>query len=56
MEIAYQAFKLLSLVLFLYYGLRCLVSDAMASEFERFGLARFRRFTGVLETLAHWGC
>ncbi|NNF58412.1 MAG: hypothetical protein HKN04_09230 [Rhodothermaceae bacterium] len=55
MEIAYQACKALSIALFLYYGLQCLVSDAMVAEFERFGLARFRRLTGGLEVLGALG-
>ena len=31
------------------YGLSCLQSPAMALEFERFGLTKFRVLTGVLE-------
>jgi uncharacterized membrane protein YphA (DoxX/SURF4 family) len=42
-------------VLFLYYGASVLVSDAMAAEFERFGLSRFRRLTGGLEVLGALG-
>jgi len=51
----YQAFKALSIVLFLYYGLSVLVSNAMATEFERFGLSRFRKLTGCLEVLGAVG-
>ena len=40
---------------FLFYGLSCLFSDGMASEFERFGLGRFRRLTGGLEVLGALG-
>lgn len=55
MILLYQACKVLSIVLFLYYGLAVLVSDAMVTEFERFGLLRFRKFTGVLELLGALG-
>ena len=40
---------------FLFYGLGCLFSDGMVTEFERFGLARFRRLTGGLEVLGALG-
>jgi hypothetical protein len=36
-------------VSFVAYGLSCLQSSAMALEFERFGLTKFRVLTGVLE-------
>jgi hypothetical protein len=55
MGIAYQFAVGLSIVLFLYYGLRCLFSDAMADEFERFGIPRFRKLTGSLEVLGALG-
>jgi hypothetical protein len=51
----YQACKVLSIVLFLYYGLAVIVSDAMVTEFERFGLLQYRRLTGVLELLGALG-
>ncbi len=40
---------------FLIYGLSCLQSSAMAREFERFGLARFRVLTGLLEVFGGAG-
>ena len=43
------------MVLFFYYGISVLVSDAMVGEFEKFGLIRFRRVTGVLEVLGAAG-
>ncbi len=43
------------MVLFFYYGVSVLVSDAMVEEFEKFGLIRFRRVTGVLEVLGAVG-
>lgn len=55
MEIAYDAAKVVSVALFLGYGLSCLFSDGMVAEFERFGLSRFRRLTGVLEVLGALG-
>ena len=55
MILLYQVCKVLSIVLFLYYGLAVLVSGAMVTEFERFGLLRFRKFTGVLELLGALG-
>jgi uncharacterized membrane protein YphA (DoxX/SURF4 family) len=55
MDVLYQVSKALSILLFLYYGLSVLVSDAMVAEFERFGLSRFRRLTGSLEVLGAVG-
>lgn len=55
MNLLYEVAKALSIVLFLYYGASVLVSDAMAAEFDRFGLSRFRRLTGGLEVLGALG-
>ena len=55
MDIAYQLAKVVSIVLFVYYGTACLFSGAMVAEFERFGLSRFRRLTGALELLGGLG-
>jgi uncharacterized membrane protein YphA (DoxX/SURF4 family) len=55
MDALYQALKALSILLFLYYGLSVLVSNAMVKEFERFGLIRFRKLTGGLEVLGSVG-
>ncbi len=46
---------LFSSVSFLIYGLSCLSTRYMKQEFERFGLAKFRQFTGVLEIAAAIG-
>ncbi|MDG1958118.1 MAG: DoxX family protein [Candidatus Binatia bacterium] len=54
-ESIYQVAKVLSLTLFLFYGLSCLFADAMVEEFRRFGLADFRRLTGSLEVLGALG-
>jgi len=45
----------LSAVLFLGYGAVVLLTGGMREEFERFGLARFRLATGVLEVLGGAG-
>jgi len=51
----FQIAKVLSFGLFLFYGLSCLFADAMVDEFQRFGLANFRRLTGSLEVLGALG-
>ena len=55
MALAYEVLRALSMLLFFYYGISVLVSDAMVREFEKFGLLRFRRLTGVLEVLGAAG-
>ncbi len=55
MAFAYGAAIFLSASLFLFYGLLCLFSDGMETEFERFGLSRYRRLTGSLEVLGAVG-
>ena len=55
MQLAYLISVLLSAAAFFFYGLSCLFADAMVAEFERFGLARFRRLTGALEVLGAIG-
>ena len=40
---------------FVVYGALCLGSASMQAEFVRFGLARFRVVTGILEVLAGLG-
>lgn len=40
---------------FLGYGLSCLSSPHMVVEFQRYGLAGFRRITGILQLLAATG-
>ena len=49
MDTALDLTRLLSLAAFLYFGSACLVSRRVAVEFERYGLARFRILTGLLE-------
>lgn len=55
MSVLYQACKILSVAIFLYYGLAVFFSDAMVTEFKRFGLLRIRKLTGVLELLGALG-
>ena len=37
---------------FLFFGVSCLVSKRMAREFERYGLALYRKVTGLLQIAA----
>ncbi len=48
-------FTIISGVSFLIYGGLCIVSDHMKTEFERYGLTRFRRLVGALEFLGGGG-
>jgi hypothetical protein len=53
--IGYQTSLVLSIVLFLAYGIHILFLGGMAADFERFGLSRIRRLTGALEVLGALG-
>lgn len=55
MDLFLQACWVVSAIVFLGYGGMCLHPTAMASEFERFGVARFRVLTGSLEILGGLG-
>ena len=55
MQTAFEIARALSAVAFLFYGIACLVSPRMEVEFERYGLARFRRLVGALECLGALG-
>ncbi len=55
MGLVYHVANAVSIALFLYYGMACLVAGGMADEFERYGLSRFRRVTGALEVLGALG-
>jgi len=54
-NVLYQVFKGLSILLFFYYGLSVLASNAMVGEFERFGMDKLRTLTGSLEVLGAAG-
>jgi hypothetical protein len=49
------ALHLFCAVSFIGYGTSCLVSRHMVREFERYGLARYRVLTGVLQLLGATG-
>lgn len=51
----YQVLKAASIVAFLFYGLSVLFANAMEKEFERYGMAGFRKLTGVLEVAGALG-
>lgn len=55
MRVLYELLVIVSILAFLFYGLSVLFSDAMVEEFERYGLARFRRLTGFVEVLGAVG-
>ena len=55
MQIAFEIARALSAIAFLFYGIACLASPRMDAEFERYGLARFRRLVGALECLGALG-
>lgn len=55
MGLLYHLANVISIGLFLYYGLLCLFADGMVDEFKRYGLSRFRRVTGALEVLGATG-
>ena len=44
-----------SSIVFITYGLLCLLSDHMVEEFKRYGLSKFRTLTGALEVLGGLG-
>ncbi|MDA0767110.1 MAG: DoxX family protein [Verrucomicrobia bacterium] len=49
------ALHLFCAVSFIGYGVSCLATDHMVREFERYGLARYRVLTGVLQILGAAG-
>jgi uncharacterized membrane protein YphA (DoxX/SURF4 family) len=51
----YQTLKVVSIVAFLFYGLSVLFTDAMKTEFERYGLPGLRKLTGLLEVAGALG-
>jgi len=43
-------------LIFIYYGIQCLISLQMKSEFKRFGLSNYqRKITGVSQLLGSFG-
>lgn len=55
MQVAVEACRIVSVVVFIVYGGLCLHRSAMVSEFERFGLGQLRVLTGWLEILGGLG-
>lgn len=55
MNIACRASLVVSIVVFLAYGTHTLFLGGMVADFERFGLRRIRRLTGLLELLGAVG-
>jgi hypothetical protein len=49
MTLLYLGANALSVVVFLTFGIWCLVAGGMREDFDRFGLSRLRILTGVLE-------
>ena len=45
----------LSGLFFIYFGIGCLISDFIISEFIRYGLEKFRVITGILQLLGAAG-
>ncbi len=45
----------ISVILFAFYGMYAVFSESMVREFERYGLARFRVLTGVLQVAGSLG-
>ena len=46
---------IISGIAFITYGFLCTFSGHMVEEFERYGLSKFRVFTGILEVLGGLG-
>ena len=42
-------------VTFILYGLLCLLTDHMKTEFKRYGLSKYRKLTGTMELLGGAG-
>jgi hypothetical protein len=56
MALFFQPLVILNAVFFLFYGLQCLASKNMVSEFRRFGLPDSQRIlTGVLQLMGSAG-
>jgi hypothetical protein len=51
----FNAVTLFCVLAFFGYGASCLLAQHMVGEFERYGLARFRKVTGILQLMAAIG-
>ena len=45
----------ISSITFIFYGLFCLLTDHMKTEFQRYGLSQYRKLTGTLELMGGIG-
>lgn len=54
-ETMFVALNLFCAISFIGYGFACLTTEYMVREFERYGLPRYRRLTGILQLLAAAG-
>lgn len=50
-----RIFALVSGLIFIIYGLLCLLTNHMLEEFSRYGLSGYRRLVGYLELLGGFG-
>lgn len=55
MHLMFPAVILFSAISFLCYGVSCLLTAHMKQEFDRFGLAGYRKLTAVLQLLGALG-
>lgn len=55
MRLMFSALVLFTSISFLCYGVSCLLTSRMQQEFHRFGLARYRCLTGVLQLVGAMG-
>ena len=53
--LVFSTFVIFSSVSFFAYGISCLIMDYMKQEFQRYGLARWRVMTGLLQILGGAG-
>jgi len=49
MQTSFEILRTISALAFLAYGIACLATSRMDAEFERYGLARYRRLIGTIE-------
>ena len=49
MDVAFEIAKFISTTGFVFFGMSCLVSARTAIEFDRYGMSKWRRLTGLLQ-------
>ncbi len=55
MQFSFEIARAFSALAFIFYGVLCLHSEQMKSEFKRYELSQFRILTGCLEVLGGLG-